>query len=332
MAILKTDLPVSYNDITEAAQLLAGVVVRTPLLESSVLNKQVGGRLLFKAETLQVTGSFKFRGAYNHIKRLPTSVKQKGVVAYSSGNHAQGTAAAAHYCETPALIVMPKDAPEVKKQGTARWGAEIVSYDRYGRETREEIAGQIADDRGSPIVKPYDDRFIMAGQGTAGLEIIQQLSERKLQADRVLVPCGGGGLTAGIATAIKFNNPNTVIHTVEPEGFDDTAQSLKLNSRQPTDLAIASFCDALLAPEPGLLTFEVNRKLCGPGLVVNDTEVAVAMAAAFQHLKLVLEPGGAGGLAAALSGKVELDGVTVILLSGGNVDPLVFSNILQNGK
>ena len=207
MAISKTDLPVSYKDITEAAELLSGVVVQTPLLESSALNKQVGGRLLFKAETLQITGSFKFRGAYNHISRLDGSIKQNGVVAYSSGNHAQGTAAAAHYCETPALIVMPNDAPQVKKQGTARWGAEIVNYDRYGRKTREEIAGQIAEDRGLTIVKPYDDRFIMAGQGTAGLEIIQQLSKRKLQADRVLIPCGGGGLTAGIATAIKHNNP-----------------------------------------------------------------------------------------------------------------------------
>lgn len=328
----KTDLPVAYCDITEAAQLLAGVVVRTPLLESSALNKLVGGRLLFKAETLQITGSFKFRGAYNHISRLDPSMKKNGVIAYSSGNHAQGTAAAAYYCGTPALVVMPKDAPEVKKQGTARWGAEIVSYDRYGRETREEIAGQIAKDRGLTIVKPYDDRFIMAGQGTAGLEIMQQLAECKLRADRVLIPCGGGGLTAGIATATKFNDPNIVIHTVEPEGFDDTARSLNLDARQQADLTITSFCDALLAPDPGQLTFEVNRRLCGPGLVVNDAEVAAAMAVAFQHLKLVLEPGGAVGLAAALSGKVPLDGVTVILLSGGNVDPLVFSDILQNRK
>ena len=332
MAIPKTDLPVSYEDSTEAAELLSGVVVQTPLLESSALNKQVGGRLLFKAETLQITGSFKFRGAYNHISRLDASIKQNGVVAYSSGNHAQGTAAAAHYCETPAVIVMPKDAPEVKKQGTARWGAEIGNYDRYGRKTREEIAGQIAEDHGLTIVKPYDDRFIMAGQGTAGLEIMQQLSERKLQANRVLVPCGGGGLTAGIATAIKYNDPNTIIQTVEPEGFDDTARSLKLDARQQADLNIMSFCDALLAPEPGQLTFEVNRRLCGPGLVVKDAEVATAMAAAFQHLKLVLEPGGAVGLAAALSGKVTLDGITVILLSGGNVDPLVFADILKDGK
>ena len=165
MATPPTDLPVTYSDVTQAAQVLAGVAVRTPLLESSALNEQAGGRLLFKPETLQVTGSFKFRGAYNHISRLDASVKKTGVLAYSSGNHAQGTAAAAHYCGTPALIVMPEDAPEVKKQGTVRWGAEIVSYDRYGTKTREDIAAQLAEDRGLNLVKPYDDRLIMAGQG-----------------------------------------------------------------------------------------------------------------------------------------------------------------------
>ena len=332
MATLPTDLPVTYSDVMQAAQVLAGVAVRTPLLESSALNEQAGGRLLFKPETLQVTGSFKFRGAYNHISRLEASVKKTGVLAYSSGNHAQGTAAAAHYCGTPALIVMPEDAPEVKKQGTARWGAEIVSYDRYGTKTREEIAARLAEDRGLNLVKPYDDRLIMAGQGTVGLEIMQQLTDLKQQADRVLMPCGGGGLTAGVATAIKHHNPNAIIHTVEPAGFDDTARSLEFHTWQQADLTTKSFCDALLAPEPGQMTFQVNRRLCGPGLVVDDSEVATAMAAAFQHLKLVLEPGGAVGLAAALSGRVPLDGLTVIVLSGGNVDPKVFSGVLQKYK
>jgi threonine dehydratase len=328
MAPPRTDLPLHFDDIASAAEALAGIAVRTPLLESLALNERAGGRLLFKAEPLQVTGTFKFRGAYNHISRLDPATRKTGVIAYSSGNHAQGVAAAAHFCSAPALILMPEDAPAVKKQGTARWGAEIVTFDRHGKTSREDIAAKMAAARGLSMVRPYDDRLVMAGQGTVGLEIVQQLAERDLRPDRVLVPCGGGGLTAGVSTALTHHHPDVDIHTVEPAGFDDTARSLASGSRQQAAPGAASFCDALLAPQPGELTFQVNSRLCGQGLAVSDDKVAVAMAAAFNHLKLAVEPGGAVGLAAALSGKVTLDGVTVIVLSGGNVDPAEFTKVL----
>ncbi|MFP6746211.1 MAG: threonine/serine dehydratase [Alphaproteobacteria bacterium] len=328
MATPGTEPPVNYDDIRAAAGVLRDVAVRTPLLECRALNERAGGRLLFKAEPLQVTGSFKFRGAYNHISRLGPSARAAGVIAYSSGNHAQGVAAAAHFCNAPALIVMPEDAPAVKQQGTARWGAEIVSYDRYGEEPREAIAARLVAEHGLTMVRPYDDRLIMAGQGTVGLEIAEQLAALALTPDRVLVPCGGGGLTAGVATAIKHHHPESVVHTVEPMGFDDTARSLAKGQRQVNDTDSTSFCDALLAPEPGQLTFQVNQSLCGKGLAVSDGEVAAAMAAAFEHLKIVLEPGGAVGLAAALAGHVALDGITAIVLSGGNVDPALFATML----
>ncbi|MBT5896677.1 MAG: threonine/serine dehydratase [Rhodospirillaceae bacterium] len=323
-----TDPPVRYEDVAAAAEALAGVAVRTPLLESPALNERAGGRLFLKAEPLQITGSFKFRGAYNHISRLDQDTRAAGVIAYSSGNHAQGVAAAAYYCDTPALIVMPEDAPAVKQQGTAAWGAEIVTYDRNGSEPREAIAARLAEERGLHTVRPYDDRLIMAGQGTVGLEIVQQLAALELKPDRVLVPCGGGGLTAGVATAVRHHHADTSVHTVEPIGFDDTARSLAHDERQGVAGGSDSFCDALLAPEPGQLTFRVNRSLCADGLAVTDAEVAVAMAAAFAHLKVVAEPGGAVALAAALAGKVDLGGVTVIVLSGGNVDPAQFAGIL----
>jgi len=330
MATQATDLPLSYDDIAAAAQILRGVAVRTPLLENKALNERAGGRLFFKAEPLQITGSFKFRGAYNHISRLDAKTRKAGVIAYSSGNHAQGVAAAAQYCGAPALIVMPEDAPAVKKRGTAAWGAEIVTYDRYGTEPREAIAEGLCRERGLTMIRPYDDRLIMAGQGTTGLEIIQQLAERNLEPDCVLVPCGGGGLTAGVATAVKYHRPDAAVYTVEPMGFDDTARSLASGDRHAAEQGAHSFCDALLAPEPGVLTYQVNAKLCSAGLAVSDDEVTLAMAAAFSHLKLALEPGGAVGLAAALAGKLDLQqGVTVIVLSGGNVDPALFAKMIQ---
>jgi threonine dehydratase len=330
MAMPVTDLPLAYDDIVAAAEVLGGVAVRTPLLENKALNERAGGRLVFKPEPLQITGSFKFRGAYNHISRLDAKTRKAGVIAYSSGNHAQGVAAAAHYCGAPALIVMPDDAPTVKKYGTAAWGAEIITYDRYGAEPREAIADGISRERGLTMIRPYDDRLVMAGQGTTGLEIILQLAEMKLAPNRVLVPCGGGGLTAGVATAVKHHAPDAAIYTVEPVGFDDTALSLARGNRQTTEPGATSFCDALLAPEPGALTYQVNARLCSGGLTVSDDEVALAMAAAFGHLKLTLEPGGAVALAAALAGKLDLQqGITVIVLSGGNVDPALFAEIIQ---
>ena len=330
---LAGDLAVTYDDIHDAARVLKGVAHRTPLLENKALSALAGGRLFFKPEPLQVTGSFKFRGAYNFISRLDTDARGAGVIAYSSGNHAQGVAAAAFYCDAPALIVMPEDAPEVKKQGTASWGAEIMTYDRYGAEPREAIAARLASARGLTMVRPYDDRLIMAGQGTVGLEVIEQLAAQKLTPTRVLVPCGGGGLTAGVTTAVKHHRPNAAVYTVEPQGYDDTARSLSTGTRQQADMAVTSFCDALLAPEPGHLTYKVNSSLCTGGLAVSDAKVKIAMRAAFRHLKLAVEPGGAVALAAALAGKLDLsEGITVIVLSGGNVDPALFAETLSQSK
>ena len=245
-------------------------------------------------------------------------------------NHAQGVAAAAHLSGAPALIVMPDDAPDVKRAGVERWHGDVVSYDRNGGESREEVAGAITRERGLALVKPFDDALIMAGQGTVGLELMTQAAARGAVLDQVLVPCGGGGLTAGVATAVRAAAPETAVYTVEPEGFDDTARSLCNGQRQPARADASSFCDALLAPQPGELTFAVNRRLCAGGLVVSDGEASQAMALAFLHLKAVIEPGGAVALAAALSGKLETrDRITAVVASGGNVDPAVYARAID---
>ncbi len=326
--------PISHvpgiDDVVDAAARVNGVATRTPLLESAALNDLVGGRLLIKAEMLQVTGSFKFRGAYNRISRLDAAARQAGVIAFSSGNHAQGVAAAAHLAGAPAVIVMPDDAPRVKREGTERWGAEIVTYDRSDHDARETIAAEIMSVRGGTLVPPYDDPHIIAGQGTAGLELLAQAAECSAKPDAVLVPCGGGGLTAGVATAVSTQLPDCAIHTVEPAGFDDTARSLAARERLDIDSDASSFCDALLAPRPGELTFAINSRLVTSGLVVDDGEAAAAMRALFTHLKLVAEPGGAVAVAAALSGQFDCRGKTVCAVaSGGNVDPGTFCDALD---
>jgi len=326
-----TEPVIDVADVEAAADRLHGLAVRTPLLESAALNALAGGRLLLKPEMLQVTGSFKFRGACNRILKLDPEQRRRGVIAYSSGNHAQGVAAAARLHDVPAVIVMPDDAPAVKRAGTAGWGAEIVTYDRRAGASRERIATELADARGLTLIRPYDEADVMAGQGTVGLEIAAQAAERGLQPDIVLVPCGGGGLTAGIATALADRCPQSAVHPVEPEGFDDTARSLANGERLANSGVETGFCDALLAPQPGALTFAINRALCGDGLVVSDAEVRTAMLAAFTHLKLVAEPGGAVALAAALTGKVTLDSRTAVaVLSGGNVDAAVYATALQS--
>jgi len=325
-----TDTAIGAADVAAAATRLAGHVVRTPLLENAALNRAVGGRLLLKPEMLQTTGSFKFRGASNAVLQLDAERRARGVIAFSSGNHAQGVAAAAKLNGVDALIVMPDDAPAVKRAGTAAWGAEIVDYDRKGGVSREAVAAKLADDRGLTLIRPYDEPAVMAGQGTVGLEIAEQAAGLGLVPDLVLVPCGGGGLTAGVATALAAQCPRARVHPVEPQGFDDTARSLAAGERLANDGVESGYCDALLAPQPGALTFAVNRRLCGPGLVVSDADVRVAMHAAFSQLKLVAEPGGAVALAAALAGKVDLkDRVAVVVLSGGNVDPAVYTAALQ---
>jgi threonine dehydratase len=323
--------PPGIAEIEAAARRIADEAVVTPLIESPVINERVGGRLLIKAEVLQKTGSFKFRGAYNHLRRLDEAARRAGVVAYSSGNHAQGVAAAAHLLGVPALIVMPRDAPAVKTASTRAWGAEIVLHDRY-REKREVVAGAIASERGAAVVPPYDHPDIIAGQGTVGLELAAQAAAMDARPDAVLVPVGGGGLISGCALALAERCPDANVYAVEPAGFDDTRRSLAAGARQRNRGQARSFCDALLAPTPGDLTFTINRRHLAGGLVVNDDEVARAMAAAFTHLKLVLEPGGAVALAAALEGRIDCRGKTVVVVcSGGNVDPETFAGALRQG-
>jgi len=317
------------GDVVEAAQRLLRHAVVTPLLRSDALDDAVGGRLLVKAEPLQRTGSFKFRGAYNRISRLSDDEVGRGVVAWSSGNHAQGVAAAAALVGAPATIVMPSDAPAPKIANTCALGAEIVFYDRYA-ESREAIGASIAEDKGATIVRPYDDPWIIAGQGTVGLEAAAQAMALGLQPDHALVPCGGGGLIAGCALALTDHLPAITVHPVEPTGFDDTTRSLATGERQTNDPAARSICDALLAPEPGELTFSLNRQLLGEGVVVSDAEAETAVRLAFEHLKIVVEPGGAVALAATLSGRFDCTSKTVlIVLSGGNIAPERFRHALE---
>jgi threonine dehydratase len=315
-------------DVDVAAQRLAGVALRTPLVTSPVLDALTGARVFLKAETLQRTGSFKFRGAYNKLSSIPRAERAGGVVAFSSGNHAQGVAAAAQLLGMPAVIVMPADAPRPKRERTAALGAEVVLYDR-AREDRQAIARAIAEERDAALVPPYDDPLVIAGQGTAGREIVEDLAARGLVPDVVAVTASGGGLTAGIALAVKARSPRARLYTAEPEGFDDHARSFKSGRRERNAALTGTICDALMAQTPGELTFAINRTLVSEGAAVSDQEVAAAVAFAFRELKLVVEPGGAVALAALLSGKIDVKGkVAVAVLSGGNVDPELFYRLV----
>ncbi len=317
-----------FAAVEAAAERLRGIAVRTPLLNSAALDAEVGGRILLKAETLQRTGSFKFRGAYNKLSQLEASARKGGVVAYSSGNHAQGVAQAAQLLGIPAVIVMPADAPEMKVVNTRSYGAEVQLYDRYF-DNREEVASALVAERGATLVKPYDDAEIIAGQGTCGLEIVEDCTVRGERLDAVLACCSGGGLSAGIALALRARVPDCEIYSVEPEDFDDHRRSLAAGERVANDTGGHSFCDALLAPIPGEVTFAINGRLLNGGLSVSDAEVADAMRYAYRTLKLVVEPGGAVCLAAILAGKLPVAGRTVaITLSGGNVDPATFADVL----
>ncbi len=317
-----------YADILGAARAIDGHAVYTPLLESHDLNARLGGRIFIKAEPLQRTGSFKFRGAFNRISRIERAAREAGVVAFSSGNHAQGVAAAAAILGLPATIVMPSDAPAIKRRNTEELGAEVVSYDR-GSEPREKIAEAIARERGATLVRPYDDPLVIAGQGTVGLEIADQLDALGLRPDALLAPCSGGGLIAGCALAMSERFEGLEVLAVEPSGFDDTGRSLKAGKRVANESGRTSICDALLAPAPGEITFALNRRLLAGGLVVDDDMARQAMAYAFERLKLVIEPGGAVALAALLSGLYDCQGKTVaIVASGGNVDPGIFRESL----
>ncbi|HBI18523.1 MULTISPECIES: threonine ammonia-lyase [unclassified Brevundimonas] len=315
----------SYEGVLDAARQIHGFAVRTPLIENPALNACVGGRVLMKAETLQQSGAFKFRGAYNRISRLTPDEKGRGVVAFSSGNHAQGVAAAAALVGAPALIVMPSDSPQVKVDGVIAFGGEVRMYDRW-TESREAIGAAIAIERGAVLVPPFDDPFIIEGQGTVALEILDQADE---PLDQLLCGASGGGLMAGINLVMAERSPATSVLVVEPEAFDDTARSLAAGERVGRPQGAPSICDALMAPMPGELTWPINRRLAG-AVTVSDAEVAEAMRFAFRHLKLVIEPGGAVSLAALLAGKVETKGLTtVIVLSGGNVDPGLYAQIIE---
>jgi len=324
-------VPVTLADIEAAAARLRGFAVETPVLESAALNERVGGRVLLKPECLQRTGSFKFRGAFNRLSQLDAAERAAGVVAFSSGNHAQGVAAAAALLGIRATIVMPHDAPAIKRENTKAYGAEVVGFDRH-REDREAIAHGIAEERGAVLVPAYDDARVIAGQGTCGLEFARQVATTGASLDILLVCCGGGGLIAGTATAFAALSPDTAIYSVEPGACDDTMRSLAAGRRLGNPPEARSICDALLAPEPGAITFPINLRLLRAGLAVTDDEVRAAVRFAFSTLKLVIEPGGAVALAAALAGKLDFRDRTLgVVISGGNVDPDVFAVIITGG-
>jgi len=310
------------------AQRLASVAVRTPLINAPVLDARLSARVFLKAETLQRTGSFKFRGAYNKISQIPPERRAAGVVAYSSGNHAQGVAAAARLLGMPAVIVMPADAPRLKRERTEALGAAVVAYDR-NREDRAAIAKKIVAERGATLVPPYDDPLIIAGQGTIGREIVEDLERLEMKPEIVVVGASGGGLAAGISLGVKARVPAAKFYTVEPEGFDDTLRSFASGRREHNERLSGSICDALMSNTPGELTFPINRELIGAGITASDAEVAAAVRYAFHELKLVVEPGGAIGLAALLAGKLEVKGKIVVgILSGGNVDADLFAKLI----
>ena len=317
---------VTNDAIIKAAKRLKGKIVRTPLLKSDHVNKELKSNIYIKAENLQTIGAFKFRGAMNTILQLPPDAKK--VVAWSSGNHAQAVAAAANITEREATIVMPKDSPKTKLNGTIAWGAKIVEYDR-NTENREEIGKAIAKEQNAIIIPPFDDVNVIIGQGTAGLEAVEQLKEINVIPDIVLCCCGGGGLIAGVSTSIKANYPNAQVYSVEPENFDDTKKSLEADMIIENTMQHISICDALLANKPGNITFEINRKNLSGGISVSDTESLIAMKIAYKYFKIVLEPGGAVALAAAISKKINIKNKNILVIaSGGNVDSDIFEKCL----
>ena len=318
--------PPTAADVDAAAARLKGVAIRTPLITSPVLDEVTGARVFLKPETLQRTGSFKFRGAYNRLVQIPPELRAAGVVACSSGNHAQGVALAAARHGAPCVIIMPSDAPSVKIANTRAYGAEVILYER-GTD-RDALGARLASERGLTLIKPFDDAEVIAGQGTVGLEIASQAAEVGITEAEVLVCCGGGGLSAGIALALAARAPAMRVRTAEPAGFDDMARSLAAGARVANPAATGSVCDAILTPSPGVLSFPILQQLAGPGLVVSDDQALRAMVLAFSHLGLVVEPGGAVALAAALFSSILGDTV-ICTASGGNVDPALFRAALE---
>ena len=330
MTMMEITEAITIKDIRSARRRLEGVALITPLLENRFLNEIAGRRVLVKAEALQVTRSFKLRGAYAALTALGDEARQRGVLAYSSGNHAQGVAHAAELLGVPAVIVMPEDAPALKLANTRAYGAEVITYDRAGGESREEIGERIAEERGLTLVRPFDEPLVMAGQGTCGLELAGQARAVGVTRGDVLVCCGGGGLSAGMAVALAAEAPGLRVRPGEPVGFDDVTRSLEAGERVGNAPGARSICEAIVTPMPGELTFPILERLAGPGIAVTDEEALGAMAAAFLRLKIVAEPGGAVALAAALYRPDEIDGDhVVVVLTGGNVDGATFRRALD---
>lgn len=322
-------LKITVDDIKAAASRIEDVAVKTQLIENQTLNALTGGRVLIKPECLQRTGSFKIRGAYNRISQLSAMEKTKGVVAFSSGNHAQGVACAAQLLGVKATIVMPSDAPAIKVVNTRGYGAEVVLYDRF-KESRENIARDIAEKTGSIVVPSFDDKDIIAGQGTVGLEIAEACKAAAIKPFGVVYNCGGGGLSSGSAIAMRSFFPESKTVIVEPEGFDDAGRSLKSGKIESNDDTTRSICDALLSPHIGEITFPILKDHQATAIAISDEEAKQAIIFAARELKIILEPGGAASLAGVLSGKIDVKGKTmVVVCSGGNVDPEFLAEILR---
>jgi threonine dehydratase len=319
----------NINMIRAAAKRLEGHALRTPLLNSSFLDQIAGRRVWIKPECLQHTGSFKFRGGMSALSALDPDTRAKGVIAFSSGNHAQGVALAAKMHGTTAVIIMPSDAPALKVANTQAYGAEVVLFDR-ATEDRDAIGARLSAERDLTLIKPFDNEFVIAGQGTTGLEIAQDANAMGIKNADVIVCCGGGGLTSGIALALEADAPTLRARPAEPEGFDDVARSLISGKLETNAQLSGNICDAIITPRAGEMTFPIMHRLCGPGLTANEDEVLNAMAQAFLRLKLVSEPGGAAALATALYRTDEIEGDDVIVtISGGNVDPAMFTRALE---
>lgn len=310
--------------IEAARDRLSGRVRRTPLLSSPFLDEIAGRRVFIKPECLQHTGSFKFRGAWSAISALAPDVRARGIIAFSSGNHAQGIALAAQLHDIPSVIVMPMDAPRVKIENTRAFGAEVVLYDR-ATEDRDAIGASLSEERGLTLVRPFDEPLVIAGQGTVGLEIAEQATEEGIEQADVLVPTGGGGFASGVALALEARAPGLRVRTCEPVGFDDVARSLSAGSIKRNARLTGTLCDAIITPQPGNITFPILSRLCGPGLAVTDEEALHALILAFNRLKIVAEPGGAVALAAALFHGETLGDTVIAVVSGGNVDADIFN-------